>query len=139
MAHHIISSAFPTPQDPINPTDLARVIAEKMSRDNFSIFDVMTGKMVRSGFAFALDADPVYKAKNFGVAEVSIALGLGRRDGAVHMAMYPRFDSFFDFLSVAVTKRREEAIEATFASGFSAYFDATTRRTTTVRHNFADG
>lgn len=139
MAHHIISSAFPTLQDPINPTDLAPVIAEKMSRDNFSIFDVITGKMVRSGFAFALDTDPVYKAKNIGVAEVSIALGLGRRDGAVHMAMYPRFDSFFDFLNVAVTKRREEAIEATFASGFSVYFDATTRRTTTVRHNFADG
>src|SRR5690625_5613677 len=99
MAHHIISSAFPTPQDPINPTDLAPVIAEKMSRDNFSIFDVMTGKMVRSGFAFALDADPVYKAKNFGVVEVSIALCLVRSDGAVHMTMYHIFESFFDFLS----------------------------------------
>src|SRR5699024_3639085 len=133
------SSAFPAPQDPINPTDLARGIAEKMSRDNFSIFDVMTGKVVRSGFAFALGADPVYKAKNFGVAEVSIALGLGRRDGAVHMARYPRFDSFFELLSGAATKRREEAIEPTAAPGFSVYFDATTRRTTTVRHNFADG
>ena len=111
MAHQIISSAFLIPQEPIDPTDLAPVIAEKMSRDNFFIFDVMTGKMVRSGFAFALDADTVYKAKNIGAAEVSIALGLGRC---------------------------EEAIEATFASGFSVYFDATTRRTTTVRHNFAD-
>lgn len=98
----------------------------------------MTGKIVRSGFAFVLDADPVHKARTISNPEITTAVGIGRRLGTSHMAIYPRFNSFFDFLTVAVTQRREEAIEATFASGFAVYFDATTRRTTTMRHNVAE-
>lgn len=132
MAHPITSSPFPS------ALDIAPLITSKISRDNFSIFDVVTGKIVRSGFAFVLDADPVHKARTISNPEITTAVGIGRRLGTSHMAIYPRFNSFFDFLTVAVTQRREEAIEATFASGFAVYFDATTRRTTTMRHNVTE-
>lgn len=132
MAHHTTSSVAPS------PIDIAPVITSKISRDNFSVFDVMTGKMVRSGFAFAIDPDPVYKSKEATEHEVTIALGLARRDGASYMAICPRFDSSLDYVCVSLTERREEAIEATFSTGYSSYFNATTRRTDTIRHNFSD-
>lgn len=132
MAHHITASVLPS------PIDIAPSITAKISRDSFSIFDVATGKMVRSGFAFAVDPDPVYKAKEATEHEVTIVVGLARRDGGTHIAVCPRFDNSIDFVSVCLTERREEAIEATFSTGYSSYFNATTRRTNTIRHNFAD-
>ena len=132
MAHHTSSIVAPA------PIELAPRIAANLSTDNFTIFNIETGKRIRSGYAFALEADPVYKARVATEHEITIAVGLARREGATFMAVCPRFDNSFDFVSVEPTNRREEAIEATFSIGYPAYFNATNNSTTTIRHNFAE-
>lgn len=132
MPHHIISSTLSS------SSDLAPDITALLSASNFTIVDVSTGKAIRSGFAFVTDPDPVHRAAETTGREVAIALDVLRHEQASHLAVCPRLDGAFDFLAVALTDRREEAIEATLSTGFSSYFNATTRRTTTVRHNVAE-
>src|SRR5699024_12286975 len=67
LAHPITSSPFPS------ALYIASLITSKISRDNFSIFHVVTGKIVRSGFAFVLDADPVHKARTISNPEITTA------------------------------------------------------------------
>src|SRR5699024_12348742 len=120
MPHHIISSTLSS------SSDLVPDITALLSASNFTIVDVSTGKAIRSGFAFVTDPDPVYRAAETTECEVAIALDALRHEQASHLAVCPRLDGACDFLAVALTDRGEEVIEATFSTGFSFYFTATT-------------